>query len=159
MTETPDSGAPGASEILGDGPPLTAADARAKHAELLRDPSWKEAYLRGSPAHVAEARELFQKMVGGPDPQAQAVAREAAAVESKISAFLKVADLPEAVINQMRQQTPVTFEERQLAERALAHFKKDAEAVKKLYAGDRETRTRYTLLHIVIGSPVAERRP
>lgn len=161
MTDTQGTGA---SALLGNDTPSPASEAQISRAEayakrdaLMRDPVWREAYMKNDPEKVRQMKEVLAGATRFDlnNMGETIAARETVEREQIINSFRRVADIPDAVAEQIRQQTPITRAELKLAEQERAKLMADREFVKRLLSGERAARTRMALVNILLGSPVA----
>ena len=158
MTETP---APGVSAVFNPPAPppassLTREQAAAQIESLKADREWTDRYLKGGAAELKQMRELTQRVTTSTgDLAADQDARLVAQREQQIATWQRTADLPPAVVDQLRNQSPVSRQEYDRASQEKARLMRDKEWTKKLLDGDREANTRWALVNIILGSRVA----
>jgi hypothetical protein len=68
--------------------------------------------------------------------------------------LVSTADLPPEVVQQLRDQTPVSPQEYERATQEKARLMKDREFTKRLLDGGRAENTRWALVNIILGSRV-----
>jgi hypothetical protein len=91
------------------------------------------------------------------DIQAKVVAEKTPQARADIAGpWARQADLPAEVLQQVREQRPVSLDEYKAAAAELARLKKDRAFVARYMDGDRAAATRMALCHIIIGSPIQQ---
>lgn len=153
---------------------VTREAALAERSRLLALPDWRAAFESGSAEHVATMKELLtvagrglwnfgvgvnSAALGG-DLAAQAegdrAARAALDSERVVDVLSRDAEIPDAVLDMVRNNTPVTAFERQKAEQERGRLMRDQIFVDKLQKGDREARSRWAILSIIMARPVQQ---
>jgi hypothetical protein len=139
--------------------PLTPEQAQARLTQLKSDPdqaSWREKFAKGDIAARDEFAKLHEAMYrpNGDKPPAE-TAHEAAQREQFIDG-LRVYDVPQEVLQMVRDNTPVSAEERQLAEQRLHQWKSDKAWLTRWFSGDRQTAREFKILNVILGRPVIQ---
>jgi hypothetical protein len=156
------AGEPGASALLPAAPAteaqLTREAAYAKRGELLKDPQFRERYLKGGAEEQRQMREVISGMTRFDleNVNDAAVARQAAERELAIDGLRRTADISDEVAQQIRDQSPVSRDEFKKAEQEKKRLMSDKEFVTKWLAGDRAARTRMALVSVILGSRIAD---
>ncbi len=171
----------GASALTGSGASAaSAADmavtreaALAERSRLLADSAWKAAFENGSAAHVEQmksllttaGRGLFQfgqgvnpAALGDLAAQAEGDRAARAALDSErvVDTLRRDADIPDAVLDMVRTNAPVTAFERQKAEQERGRLMRDQTFLEKFNKGEREARSRWAILNIILARPVQQ---
>jgi hypothetical protein len=150
-------------------PELSVSQAWSRRAELMRDPDFRARLDSHDPAARAESERLMRGIMKGhsfdfganvnaaafgPGGEAALADREALAREQAVEHVRARADIPDAVLEQIRQGTPVTAREYQLAVEQRRRLFDDKGWVEKYLNGDRACRTQMTLCEVIIASRV-----
>jgi hypothetical protein len=91
----------------------------------------------------------------GPDVVAAGEARAKVEAENTVDAFRRVADIPDGVADMIRNQSPVSREEKRLAALRWNNLSADQDWVARLFRGDRAARTEKVLLDLIAAAPLA----
>jgi hypothetical protein len=162
VTDT--QGAPGASSLM-DGTPPPATDAQltreaayTRRGELMADPKWRESYLKGDPEKQKQMREIISGMTKFDlENVGEAItARQAAEREMTIDSLRRTSDISDEVAQQIRDQSPVSWNEFKKAEQEKKRLMGDVEFVKQWLAGNRAARTRMALVSVILGSRITD---
>jgi hypothetical protein len=171
MTEAPAGASALFSPIPGSAPEgeLTAAQAFARRSELVNDAEFKTKLDRGDPAARGEIEKISRGLAGdlllgsninpaqfGPKAAEQHAAAGALAREKMIDGLRMTAAIDEGVADMIRNSTPVSKNERRMAQQEMSRLKADPDFVKAYLAGNRDARTRMTLCNIILTQPTKD---
>lgn len=148
--------APGAAADLLSGPATPAQQAMARIAELKNDAAYIKRHVNGDHETAAEFRRLheiaFQPapgsvISGAPTPEAQRI--------ETAEHLSLTADLPPAVIEQIRQGQPVSLSEYRLAAGRRRALMDDPAFVARYMNNDAAARREMLLLNVIVSSRVS----
>jgi hypothetical protein len=130
-------------------PDMSFDDAMLAKSQRLADPAWRDKYVAGDVGCKAEMDALMQALTPKrPQPT------DPTSAEQAIDFLRERADIPENVADQIRNNEPVTFQERRLAEQMRAKLFRDKSWVQRYLDGDREAATQIALINVILSSRV-----
>jgi hypothetical protein len=151
--------------------PVNAQGARALLDKLTRDPGWGKALLNGDPGVTKQFNDLTAMSAAGDDvgDAVKGVAEQAGPlIEFTINGSLSRRDTATAIadfreqgltdesITQALEGGAVSIAEHRAAQALQSARKNDPAWCKRLLAGDYEARREFTLMSIILASPVAD---
>ncbi len=154
----------GASALLNSSaseqPEPSRADAFARRVELGHSEEFRARLEKGEPAAVEEVRRLNSGITkfDVANIGEAAEAREMLDREQRVERWRAHADIPDAIAEQIRQNTPVSRAEYRMAEQEKKRMLADADFRKEYFSGNRAARLRMALVSIILGSKIAEGR-
>jgi hypothetical protein len=138
---------------------LTREQALARHQQIMADPTmedWRAAFAKGDIAKREEFAALH-RVIEKLDPEDLPATQEARAKlerEKVVDHLRSTADIPDPVADMIRNDTPVSAQERRLAEQERGKLMTDPDFVKQWLSGQRAARTRMTLVDVILARPV-----
>jgi hypothetical protein len=168
----------GASDLLsplppGAPPPMGRREAIDRLEALRRDPSFAARLERRDTDAVQESARLSQAishigLTAGNTVDPAAIskelveatsAREMLDRENVVTAMRRQADIPDDVAAIIRNRTPITRAEKEMADGEKRRLFADAEWVKQYMSGNRAARSRMAIINIIAAAPTADPLP
>jgi hypothetical protein len=135
--------------------PTTPEQWEARRVDLIGDPKFRDAYMKGDPEAVARMKEVHAAL----NPKVDEATQEGRDYARRMAGltYLKVkADLPDEVWDAVARNAPVPLHEHQKALQAKERFMRDKEMVRRYLDGDRDANTHLTTINLILAARVGD---
>jgi hypothetical protein len=148
-------------------PDTTPAWGWSRLGELRQSPDFMDRAAKGDQDALNELAKVQKAIMNGvsvipgagvnagTDAAVAAIERDKLAKEVVIDGLRRVADIPDAVADMIRNNTPVSREEKQRAAQEWDRLRSDVDWQRRYLSGDRDCRTQARLLDIIRAAPFA----